>query len=165
MTKTYDQFLDPSKIAEDLVTKLKWLAIPGVDVEAVMATQRKNIEALANASRTTWDGAQAIGKRQAEILQETMNHTAGSLEALAKAGTPLDIATRQASLMKEGFETALRSMRELAEMVSKAQLDAVGAIGDRVVQSLHELNRAAPQPATDAAAVKTPPTAKESVSH
>lgn len=165
MTKTYDQFFDPSKIADDLVGKLPWLAIPGVDVEAVMATQRKNIEALADASRTTWEGAQSVGKRQAEIFQETMNHTAGSLEALAKAGTPLDIATRQAELMKEGFEKALRSMRELAEMVSKAQLDAVGAIGNRVVRSLHEFNRAALQPTTDAAAVKTQPTATESVSH
>jgi hypothetical protein len=38
MSKTAEQFLNPSKIAEDLVSRLKSLAIPGVDVDAVMGT-------------------------------------------------------------------------------------------------------------------------------
>ncbi len=150
MTKAVDQFFSPSRITEDLSNRLKTLAVPGVDVEAVMATQRKNIEALANASRSALDGAHAVGKRQAEILQATMTETAHSLKSLAKAGSPLDMAAKQADLMKEGFEKALRNMRELAEMVAKAQAAAVDAISDRVVQSLSELKDVAAKP-TDTA--------------
>ena len=164
MTNTFDQFLNPSKIAEDLASRLKGLAVPGVDVEAVMATRRKNIEALASASRTALDSAQAVGKRQAEILQQTMSETAHSLETLAKAGSPLDIAAKQAELMKQGFEKALNNLRELAEMVSKAQLDAVSAIGDRVVQSLNELKQATQKP-TDSPTTKPQPAAVASTSH
>ena len=165
MTNTFEQFLNPSKIAEDLVSRLKVLAVPGVDAEAVMATQRKNIEALANASRSALDGAQAVGKRQAEILQQTMSETAHSLETLGKAGSPLDIAAKQTELMKQGFEKALGNMRELAEMVAKAQVGAVGTISDRVVQSLNELKHATSKPA-DAAATKSQPTpAAASASH
>lgn len=165
MAKAAEQFLNPSKIAEDLVSRLKSLAIPGVDAETVMATQRKNIEALANASRLALDGAHAVGKRQAEILQETMSQTAQSLETLVKAGSPLDIAAKQVELMKEGFEKALENMRELAEMVSKAQHGAVAAIGDRVAQSLNELKHAVPNP-TDSPARKPQPTpAAASASH
>jgi phasin family protein len=141
MAETVDQFLNPSKIAEDLVSRLKSLAIPGVDVGAVMATQRKNIEALANASRSALDSAHAVGKRQAEILQETMSQTTQSLETLGKAGSPVDIAAKQVELMREGFDKALGNMRELAEMVSKAQHGAVEA-SDRVAQSMDELRQA-----------------------
>ncbi len=165
MSKTAEQFLNPSKIAEDLVSRLKSFEIPGVDAETVMATQRKNIEALANASRSALDGAHAVGKRQAEILQETMSQTAQSLETLVKAGSPLDIAAKQVELMKEGFEKALGNMRELAEMVSKAQHSAVAAISDRVAQSLNELKHAVPNP-TDWPATKPQPTpAAASASH
>lgn len=158
MSNTAEQFLNPSKIAEDLASRLKSFAVPGVDVEAVMASQRKNIDALATASRSTLDGAHAVGKRQAEILQETMSRTAHSLESLAKAGSPLDIAAKQVELMKEGFETALGNMRELAEMVSKAQQGAVDAITDRVTQSLGELKQAGLKP-TDVPAANAKPTA------
>jgi phasin family protein len=147
MTKTTEQFLNPSKIAEDLVGKLKSFAIPGVDAEVVMATQRKNIEALANASRSALDGAHAVGKRQAEILQESMTQTALSLETLVKSGSPFDIAAKQVEMMKDGFEKALGNMRELAEMVVTAQHGAVVAVSDRMAQSLTELKSAAVEPA------------------
>jgi len=156
MTKTAEQFLNPSKIAEDLVSKLKSFAMTGVDVETVMATQRKNIEALAVASRSALDGAHAVGKRQAEILQETMSQTAQSMETLVKAGSPLDIAAQQVDLARKGFEKALGNMRELAEMVSKAQHGAVGAISDRVTQSLNELKNLGLK-STDAPAMQPQP--------
>jgi phasin family protein len=143
MKKTAEQFLNPSRITEELVDRLKGLAISRVDVEAVMTTQRKNIEALADASRKTLDGARAVGKRQAEILQQAMSETAHSLEAATKAGPPADIAATRAELMKQGFEKALRSMRELAEMVSKAQHGALDTVSRRAVESLDEIRHMA----------------------
>lgn len=156
MTKTTEQFLNPSKIVEDLASKLKSFAMTGVDVETVMATQRKNIEALAVASRSALDGAHAVGKRQAEILQETMTQTAQSMETLVKTGSPLDIAAQQVDLARKSFESALGNMRELAEMVSKAQHGAVGAISDRVTQSLNELKNLRLK-STDAPAMQPQP--------
>jgi hypothetical protein len=41
------------------------------------------------------DGAHAVSKRQAEILQAPMTETAHTLEALAKAGLPGDMAATQ----------------------------------------------------------------------
>jgi phasin family protein len=146
MTKSADQFFNPSRIAEDLANRMKMLEVPGIDVEAMMATQRKNIEALADASRSALDGARAVGKRQAEILQATMTETAHSLDLLAKAGSPRDMAAKQVELMKDGFDKALQNMRELAEMVTKAQAAAVDAISDRVVKSLSELKDVAAKP-------------------
>ena len=126
-----------------LVSKLQGLSIPSIDVEAVMASQQKNIEALAAASRTAMDSVNAVGKRQAEILQETMSQTTSSLQTLGKAGSPHEIVAKQVELTKEGFEKALGNMRELAEMVTKAQHGAMDAISHRVSESLDELKQMA----------------------
>ena len=154
MANTKEHFSDPTKIAEDLAARLKTFAFPGVDVEAVVATQQKNIEALADASRTVLAGAGAVGKRQAEIFQETMSQTAQSLGTLGKSGSPTENAAKQLEVMKVGFENALGNMRELSEMVSKAQQGAVDTIGGRVTHSLDELRqsalKSAPAPAVKA---------------
>jgi phasin family protein len=156
MSKPQENFLNPSRITDDLVGKLQTLSIPGIDVEAVMASQQKNIEALAAASRTAMDSLNVVGKRQAEILQETMSQTSHSLEALVKAGSPYDIAAKQVELTKEGFEKALGNMRELAEMVTKGQYAAMDAISHRVSESLDELKQLASK-TTQSPALKTKP--------
>src|SRR5512147_2818900 len=155
---TIETFLNPAKFTEELTSKLKEYRLPGIEVDAVMASQRKNVEALAKASRGAFEGTQAVAKRQAEILQETMNQTAKSFDALAKAGSPPEVAAKQVELAKEAFEKALGNMRELAEMVTKAQQGAVETISGRISQSLDEIKEMAlkmKEPAT-----KTQPTAK-----
>jgi phasin family protein len=98
---------------------------------------------LANASRAAFEGTQAVAKRQAEILQETMNQTAKSFGTLAEAGSPPEVAAKQAELAKEAFEKALGNMRELAEMVTKAQQGAIDTMSGRISQSLDELKQMA----------------------
>lgn len=143
MTKPIETFLNPEKFTEELTGKLKDYKLPGIDFAAVVASQRNNVEALANASRAAFEGAQAVAKRQAEILQETMNQTAKSFDTLAKAGSPSEVAAKQAELTKEAFEKAVGNMRELAEMVTKAQQGAIDTMSGRISQSLDELKHMA----------------------
>ena len=128
MAKTMGTFINPAKFAEQLTSKLKDYILFRIDFDAVVASQQKNLEALANARRAAFEGTGAVAKRQAEILQETMNQTAKSFDALAKAGSPSEVAAQQAELAKEAFEKALGNMRELAEMVTKAQQGAIDTI-------------------------------------
>lgn len=163
MSVVQNNFLNPSQITDALVGKLQGLSIPGIDVEAVMASQQKNIEALAAATRTAMDSVSAVGKRQAEILQETMSQTAHTLQTLGKAGSPHEIVAKQVELTKEGFEKALGNMRELAEMVTKAQNTTMDAISHRVSESLDELKQLASKTTSPSAppssALKTKPVA------
>ena len=153
MTKSGETFLNPEKFAEDLTNKLKDYRLAGIDFEAVVASQRSNVEALANASRVAFEGAQAVAKRQAEILQETMTQTSKSFETLVEAGSPAEVVAKQAELAKGAFEKALGNMRELAEMVTKAQQGAIDTMNGRISQSLDELKDMALK-------MKEPPTAK-----
>jgi phasin family protein len=153
MTKSGETSLNPEKFTEDLTNKLKDYGLPGIDFEAIVASQRSNVEALANASRVAFEGAQAVAKRQAEILQETMTQTSKSFETLAEAGSPAEVVAKQAELAKGAFEKALGNMRELAEMVTKAQRGAIDTMNGRISQSLDELKDMALK-------MKEPPTAK-----
>lgn len=130
---------DPTKMVGELSNMLKQYKLPGVDVDAVVASQKKNLEALTSANRTAIEGLQSVVKRQAEILQETMNEASKAVDSLSKAGSPADVAAKQAELTKDAFERALGNMRDLAEMVTKSNQEATSTINSRISASLDEL--------------------------
>ena len=138
VTKLLKEF-DPGKVVAEFSNALKQYKLPGVDLDSLVATQKKNLEALTSANRVAFEGLQAVAKRQAEILQETMNEASRAVDQLSKAGSPPEIAAQQAELTKSAFERALANMRELAEMVSKANQEASNAVNSRISASLDEI--------------------------
>ncbi len=134
---------DPSKFVEQFTEMVKGYKVPGVEIDQLIASQRKNVEALASANRVAFEGIQAVAKRQAEILQETMNEAQKAVDAVTKAGSPQDAAAKQAEVAKDAFEKALGHMRELAEMVTKANHEVTNTISTRVSESLDEIKEVA----------------------
>ncbi|HSO42387.1 MAG: phasin family protein [Rhodospirillales bacterium] len=131
--------VDPGKMMEEFSKMLKQYNLPGVDMDALMASQKKNLEALTQANRVALEGLQAVAKRQAEILQETMNEASKAVDVLSKAGSPSEVAAKQAELAKDAFERALSNMRELAEMVAKSNEEATSTINARISATLDEI--------------------------
>jgi phasin family protein len=113
--------------------------MPGFDVDAVLASQRKNIEALSHANRVAYDGMQAVVKRQVEILRQTMDEVAHAAKGITESGPVHDKAAKQAELAKAAFERALANGRELAEMVAKSNAEAFDTLNKRFTQNLQEL--------------------------
>ncbi|MBI1208922.1 MAG: phasin family protein [Azospirillum sp.] len=120
--------------------------MPGVDVDAIMASQRKNIEAVTAANQLAIEGMQAVVRRQAEILRQTMEETGAMLTEMMGAGSPEEKVTKQAELVKSAFEKALSNMKELAEMVAKSNSEAANVISKRVSDSLEELKTVMAKP-------------------
>lgn len=141
------QMMDPGRLAEQY-------RLPGFDPQEAMASQRKNLEAIAAANRVAVEGAQAIARRQAEILRRTMEEASAAAQELAGAGAPEERAAKQAEIAKRAFEAAIANMRELAEMGAKAQSEAMEQINGRVAESLDEVRRLLDGLAKDAKAAK-----------
>jgi phasin family protein len=135
--KQADQYLD-----FDVSKYLGDFKVPGVDVNTLVTSQRKNIEALTEANRLAYDGLQAVVKRQVELLRQTMDEVAQATKDLTEPGSPQDKAARQAELAKEAFERTLSNMRELAEMIAKANSEAFDLLNRRFSQSMDELRDA-----------------------
>jgi len=128
----FSKMMDTSKLMGDF-------KVPGVDVEAVVASQRRNLEALGEANKLAVEGLQAVAKRQTEIFRQMMEEAAQAMRDMMTAGSPEDKAGRQTELAKEAFTRAIANMRELAEMVAKSQTEAFDVINKRVTDSLDEL--------------------------
>lgn len=122
----------------DLTKMLGDYKLPGVDVESVVASQRKNLEALTAANRMAYEGVQAVVQRQSEILRQMMEEVSGAAKQMTEAGTPQEKAARQAELVKDAFERALANMRELSEMVARSNGDAIELLNRRFTQGMEE---------------------------
>jgi phasin family protein len=130
---------DPSKLMGDFQNMLKKYKLPGVDVDALVASQKKNVEAVVNANRIALEGMQAMAKKQAEVFQETMREATQAVSSLSKASSPQDLAAKQTELMKTAFEKSVTTMRELAEILTKSSQEATKAINARITASLEEI--------------------------
>ena len=131
--------LDPTEMVEKFTAALSEHQLPGVDVGAILAAQRKNIEALTTANKQALEGIQAVAARQGEILRETMEEASAAMKELSNSGSPSDLATKQGELVRQAFEKALGHMRELAEISAKSNTEAFETIKSRLSESVQEI--------------------------
>src|SRR5262245_32493118 len=75
--------------------------IPGVDVQALIEDQRKNIDAVAKAMRIASEGAAAVSQRQLEIFQSTSEELSNMYRDFKMT------REQQGELAKKAFQTAL----------------------------------------------------------
>ena len=130
---------DPSKFTAEFTKMTKDMQIPTVDVEAVVKTQQKNIEALTAANKTATESVKALAERQTEIIQKTMKETQAAIDSMSKSKTPQDAASKQVDFVKTAFDTAFSNMRELADIVSATNKDNMDKFNKHVADSFDEM--------------------------
>lgn len=130
---------DPKKFMGDFQKAFAEYKIPGVDGNIIMESQKKNVEALAQANKVALEGMQAVFKRQAEILGQAMEEMQATFKEISAAGEPQDKVAQQTDLVKDAVEKALSNMRELAEMAGKSNTEAFETIRSRFTESLDEV--------------------------
>ncbi len=126
----------------DLTKVFAEFKIPGFDMEALVSTQRRNIEAVTAANQLAIEGVQGVFRRQAEILRQLVEESAANLRELTAAGAPEQKIAQQTELVKTAFEKALGNLRELTEMVARSNTEAANVLTKRVGESLAELKDA-----------------------
>ncbi len=126
------EFMDFTKIAGQF-------KVPNFDTGALIESQRKNIEAMTTANRVALEGAQAVSQRQVEILHQVWDASASAMTAMSATGKPEEQMVRQAEFAKQAFEQSLANLRELAEIGTKSNTEAVEVITKRVAEGLEEL--------------------------
>lgn len=121
----------------DIGKLLESLKLPGIDVAAIVESQRADMQALADANREAYEGIKALAERRNEILKESlaewqaaMNEVAGP-EALSKQG----------ERAKQGVQQAIADVRELAEMEAAARSKAWKVLQDRFQENLANLQK------------------------
>ena len=114
-----------------------------LDMNQLFATQRRNLEAFAAANQAVVEGAQAITRRQAEVIRDNVEEALTASKELMTTGTPETGINKQAELAKTMFENSLANLRELTEMATKSGFEAFDVLNKRAAESFEEVSQAA----------------------
>lgn len=114
----------------------------GVDSEALIENQRRNLEAVTKANQVAFEGAQAVVQYQVEIVRRTMDETTKAVQEMSKPVKIEDVWAKQAELLKGVYEHGLANLRALTEMSTKVNAEAADLLTHRVSDSLGELKGA-----------------------
>lgn len=136
------KFLNPAALMKDfdfskLFSEMKVPAMP--DMEAVLATHKRNLEALSEANRVALEGAQAVARRHFEIMQSTMAAMTESLKSLSVTEAPANRAAKQADLLKHAYENAVSNTRELGDLIQKSNAEAMHKLNSRFSEAMTEI--------------------------
>lgn len=132
MTETTNPF-------RELEEMLKQWKVPGIDLDGMMASYRKNMDALNEAGRVATEGVKALAERQTQIMRDAMETIRGATAELTAAKDPQDFAAKQAEVAKQAFEKASANLKDLADLVVKSNTASFEVIQARMNQGLAEL--------------------------
>jgi phasin family protein len=120
-----------------LFSEIKMPAVP--DLEALMAAHRRNLETLSAANRVALEGAQAVARRNMEIMQQTMAELTESMRNFASNEGPQARASRQADMLKAAYERAISNMSEISDLIQKSNGEALALLNRRFSEAMDEV--------------------------
>lgn len=112
------------------------------DYNQVLTTGKRNLEAASEAGQAVVENAQAISRRQAEIIRENVEGALKASKDIFTSGTPETNMAKQAAFAKSSFETALANLREVSEMAAKSCFEIFDVVTARATESMEELSKA-----------------------
>jgi phasin family protein len=119
----------------DLGKLLQKFKLPGIDVAAIVESQRKDMEALAEANRQAYEGIKALAQRRNEILKDALVRWQEAM----KDASGKDMLGKQAEHARKGIQKAIADVRELAEMEAASRKKAWKVVQDRFEENLANL--------------------------
>jgi phasin family protein len=115
------------------------------DVEALMACQRRNIEALSQANQLAVEGIQAVAKRQIEVARQAVEDVTTLLRDLAQPASAEDRIAKNTEYAKQLLEKSVSHGREITMLATKAGTEAADVLRKRASEGFDEIRDLAKQ--------------------
>jgi phasin family protein len=128
-------------------------ATSGFPTDHVVLAQRRNFEAVVAATQVTAESWLTVYRRQVEIFTQAAVEGTNELQHLLSPGAPEEKLAQHADVLKVTFEKGLTNLREVSQILTKANTEATDVLSKRVTESLTEMK---------GIVAKTQPTAKVS---
>lgn len=120
-----------------LFADMKLPLMPNMD--SFLSAHRRNLEALTAANRVAMEGAQAVARRNMEIMQQSLAELTESMQALAAADGPQAKAAKQAEMLKQAYERAVSNMQELRDLIQQSNAEALALLNKRFTEAMDEV--------------------------
>lgn len=126
----------------DVTKMMGAFRMPTVDMESMMTTHRRNVEAMTKANQVAIDGMQTLVQRQMEIARQNMDDAMiAARDMMATNGN--DGVSKQADTAKASFERMLGQMKEMSDILSKSQTEAADVVNARITSMMDEMKTTA----------------------
>ncbi len=99
----------------------------------------KNVEAFADMHKLSLESAQAMLRRQAEIIQKHSTDIYKLMQNMVSSPNPEAAMSIQAEYMHIAFDTLVADFKELVEMYSKSNLETFETASGKVSQHMHKM--------------------------
>ncbi|MCO5064207.1 MAG: TIGR01841 family phasin [Rhizobiaceae bacterium] len=120
----------------------KDLKMPQVDVDAILAHHRKNLEALQKAASAGAAGANSVLAKQREALQEGMQDMTEMMHKMRTSGAPKEALEKNAEFARKSFEAAVKHAGEVGEIVRKSGEESTEILRERIKAAMQEIRDA-----------------------
>ena len=116
--------------------------LPTMNIESIVETGRKNFAAMTAANTSAVESMKTIAQRQGDMVRAAMEDFSKHGSEVLAAATVEEKAAKQIDFMKKTYESAITNSKELAELYTKGQTDAVTALSARVAELTEEVKAA-----------------------
>jgi phasin family protein len=123
-----------------------------IDIDAWLACQRRNIEALTQANQVAVDGVQAVARKQIEMAKQSIEDMTALLRDLAQPASAEERIAKNTEYAKQMLEKSVNHGREITMLAAKVGADAAEVLRRRASESLDEIRDFAKRQAAPAAA-------------
>ena len=124
------------------------LGLPKIDVDKLVATQRKNFEALTQTAKITMEGVKGVAAKQREIIESAFREAVDMARSIKLTGDPKENLSRQTEVVNRALDSAVGNAREIVERIQKANADAFKVVADRITESIAEIRQSFPSGAS-----------------
>ena len=122
------------------------LGVPKLDVDKLIESQRKNIDALGQSAKAAAGGAQSVVQKQREVIEAGLREASTLMRGFQPLGNPRETLSAQTQFARKVFEIAVRGAQETAEMTGKSTTEVVDIIRDRMKESWDEIRDSVRRP-------------------
>lgn len=129
--------------AERVRDMFKAVKLPMVDMDVIMASHQKNVDAMVEANKVMFAGYQAVAKRQVALVEAALAEAKDKFAELQGQPLTAEQAAKNAEAVKAAVEKAIENIRELTEMAQKANAGAFDVVKARIDEAVSEFKAAA----------------------
>ena len=115
------------------------LGLPKVDVDKLIESHKKNIDALSQSATVAAQGAQSVAQKQREIFEAGLQEATKLAQGYQPLGKLQDNLALQTEFAKKVFEIAVKGAQESATAARQSTSEAVKIIQDRLKESFDEM--------------------------
>ena len=116
--------------------------LPTVNVETFVETARKNFATMTSLNNAAVEQMKTIAQRQGDMVRAAMEDFSKHGSEVLAAATVEEKAAKQIDFLKKSYDSAITNTKELADLYTKGQTEAVTALSARVAELTEEVKAA-----------------------